>query len=382
MKRVPAFDGLRGLAALAVVAFHFWPNAVAWGRYSTTFFFVLSGYLITGIILDNEGRDGFLVRFYARRSLRLAPAYYLTIALTLLTGWGPVSGLGYYLTYTQGLPLYLTPRAAGFAPEWPVLCPTWSLAVEEQFYLVWPIAVLFIGCRRVPALTAVCVVASVCFRIGGVSRFTLLGAMDGLASGAWLASRRRLDLPDRAGSWALAGVAAWVGAALVPNPGVTRGLDEIAWVWLFYAVVAWVSSHPDARRIAPLRWKPVVWVGTLSYGIYLYHVPVAFVWIVQRARLAALPGCSWLLDVPLGVAVLVVTPGVAWLSWHLIEQPMLDLKRYFEYEPRPATVGSPRLLKSAGHRLFQPISWTRRAREGVPESEAENGPASTRQERS
>ena len=225
-------------------------------------------------------------------------------------------------------------------------------------------------------------VASVCFRIGGVSRFTLLGAMDGLASGAWLASRRRLDLPDRAGSWALAGVAAWVGAARCPNPGVTRGLDEIAWVWLFYAVVAWVSSHPDA----PPHRAVALEARRLGRNAQLRHLSLSRPGRVRldcpTAPPAALPGCSWLLDVPLGVAVLVVTPGVAWLSWHLIEQPMLDLKAYFEYEPRPATVGSPRLLKSTGHRLFQPISWTRRAREGVPESEAENGPASTRQERS
>ncbi len=362
MRRVAALDSLRGLAALAVILFHFGSDVFAWGRYSTTFFFVLSGYLITGIVLDHEGSDGFFRKFYARRALRLLPVYYLTLGLVLLTGWGPVHGLGYYLSFTQNAPLYGMPRVEGCAPDWPLMNHTWSLAVEEQFYLIWPLAVCLVGRRRVPALAALCVVASVLFRVGGISRFTLLGAMDGVALGGWLAARRRLGLPDRGGLSVLAALGAFVAAALWHNPGITRGLSEVAWALVFYAAVAWVSRHPDAPGLAPLRWRPVVGVGTLSYGIYLFHVPVAIVWAAQRYRLATWTGMPWLLDVPLCVAVLVFTPAAAWLSWRMVEKPILQFKRYFEYSERSQALDSPTLIWSAGHRLVRPISWTRLAK--------------------
>lgn len=104
MRRIPELDGLRGLAALLVVGQHFWPDTFCFGWAAVDLFFVLSGYLITNVILDNGGGPGFLLKFYARRNLRIWPIYYLTI-LTMVTCTHPELGaVPYHLFYLQNIP--------------------------------------------------------------------------------------------------------------------------------------------------------------------------------------------------------------------------------------------------------------------------------------
>ncbi len=157
MPRIKELDSVRGLAALAIVFFHLWfPQVVVLGL-GVNLFFVLSGYLITTIILGHTLNPRFLISFYARRGLRIWPIYYLSLAgLVLLFQLLPLSGdlseWPSYLTYIQGLSHYWSGRE----PTFPLAFQhTWSLAIEEQFYLFWPMLIGLVGrraagCRRSP----------------------------------------------------------------------------------------------------------------------------------------------------------------------------------------------------------------------------------------
>ena len=142
MRRIPELDALRALAALVVLLFHLNPPRFFFGWTGVDLFFVLSGYLITTIILDHQGQRGFLRNFYARRGLRIWPIYYIALFAVVATAplvprdrRPPLNGLGYYVTYLQNITLYqLRPP-----PEFHIAFDhTWTLALEEQFYLIWP----------------------------------------------------------------------------------------------------------------------------------------------------------------------------------------------------------------------------------------------------
>ena len=209
--RIKELDGIRGLAVVAIVVTHATPDWLHLGWAAVDLFFGLSGFLITSIVLKHGGTPKFLRRFYVRRGLRTWPIYYLTIlGLIVFRRYLPVrldwSGLWYYLTYTQNVPIYwsgVNPRFHGF------LAHTWSLAIEEQFYLLWPALVLLCGPRRVPLLATTCIMVSVVARGFGWPTTLLLTRMDGLALGALLAAILHGEIiPKRWFSRIVAGIAA------------------------------------------------------------------------------------------------------------------------------------------------------------------------------
>jgi peptidoglycan/LPS O-acetylase OafA/YrhL len=169
--RVLELDGLRGLACLTIMVYHFRPVIVPYGWSSVDLFFVLSGYLITAILIRHEGSPRLRRNFYARRGLRIWPVYYLTIlALVIVGPWLPKptnwSGLGYFLTYTQNLPFYWSGRVPPFSPY---VAHLWTLANEEQFYIIWPLLVVMIGRRAVIPLALGLAAVSVWARARGFS---------------------------------------------------------------------------------------------------------------------------------------------------------------------------------------------------------------------
>ena len=162
-KHIPALDGVRAVAVLLVICFHFWQvftygpyslvgKIAMWGQTGVDLFFVLSGFLITGILLDTKGSPSFLRNFYARRILRIFPLYYATLLTIYLIGplfrwsaWVPENQSLWFWTYLQNLPMTFAPgHVAG--PE-----HFWSLAVEEQFYMVWPFLVLRLDPQTIAA---------------------------------------------------------------------------------------------------------------------------------------------------------------------------------------------------------------------------------------
>jgi peptidoglycan/LPS O-acetylase OafA/YrhL len=364
-QHVPALDGVRGVAILLVAACHGGmtilpegPGAVDTlrhlfyqGVYGVDLFFVLSGYLITGILLDTRDDPGYFRTFYWRRALRIFPAYYAYLALVFLVlrplfaPWGPPAWP--YLIYVQN---YLPGHGEGQ----PLLGHLWSLAVEEQFYLCWPALVYLVPQRR---LALVCVVLAVgalglrcAFALTGqhmedAHRFTparldtlLLGALLALAvrSDRWLAWCRTW-LPR-------AGLLAAVAILMLARG--TNGFDMFSPLvytagWSLTALVSgavvFAAATPGGgplRRVLCWRWLRSF--GRYSYAIYLLHplitqlVPVYWLRLLSHQPVAV----YWLgvLAFPLVVALGGWVMG--WVSWHVLERPFLRLKDRFAYAPR------------------------------------------------
>jgi peptidoglycan/LPS O-acetylase OafA/YrhL len=354
MRRVPEFDALRALAATGVLLFHLNPQ-YGWNAFGMTgvhLFLVLSGYLITTIVIDHVGTPGFLRAFYARRILRIWPVYYLTLAFLLVVQHNrpePPSwrGVPYYLTFTQ------------YAWNWPgidklVSVPprafrafdhSWTIAVEEQFYLLWPLAVALIGPRRVGWMALGVVGFGVWFKTLGYDSWILFNACGAFALGALIAAilggRTRLGCHRLAASlFFLAsgslGFSYLYWSFTVPPVGWSPSgmawrdsLNNFAFYAVHFGIVGLVAANAGAWFLAPLRMRELTYLGEISYGVYLYHMPVF--WLVGGYRVQQ--GEPWMM----GVAKVALTFIVATLSYRYIEKPILSLKDRFPYRERPVT---------------------------------------------
>lgn len=361
-RHLPALDGVRGLAILLVFAFHCLPQpdgsfvlldllltlkASFW--FGVDVFFVLSGFLITGILIDTREAPKRVSAFYARRTLRIFPLYYA--ALLLVFGGAALFGLGSALGLagTAPLPWFL---AYGFNvhvalhqswPETAVLNHFWTLCVEEQFYLVWPWLVWLVPIRRLPWMMVGTIVFAMAVKalafLPAIEPVTLATAMparmDSFAAGGLLAWMHRAGSPARATA-AMRALLYASGAALcllaLPQRHLT--LETAAGLALtapllaaFFAALIHLSLHPSRE----LRWLPAAmslsalrWLGKYSYGIYVYHWLVWFL-LVRTELFAGWALSPWGNTAVTGVATLVL----AWLSYHLLENPFLRLKNRF-----------------------------------------------------
>lgn len=346
-ERVPELDSLRGLAALTVVLFHTNAFQIPAGWAAVDLFFVLSGYLITAIVLRHGATPGFLPRFYLRRGLRVWPAYYLLVGIVALLvpylfrpyWW---NGLPYLLTFTQGLRLYWTDTSPVFTVY---LGHTWTLAVEEQFYLLWPAVLLALRLnrRRVAVLAILCVAISASARSHGLTQMVLGGRGDGLALGALLAVMLSTPNFQRYGgrltlSFSLCAASAFaVLLALALTVGITSrthqapwpGVTILAFNVLFFGVIGLTVGQSGRRWLAPLRSTFLRRMGMISFGLYLYHMPILLLFH-DVARTFGPLGKPLRRELPaLGACF-----AVAWLSWRHLEEPILRLKNRLEYRTR------------------------------------------------
>jgi len=265
----PQLDALRTFAVASVLVSHYWLSESLVGHFGVRLFFVLSGFLITSILLQR----GSTWAFYFRRAARLWPAFYLCLAFTLL-----VSPSGYYASWkwhAMQLTNVFLSRHGSWNLPWPS-AHLWSLNVEEQFYLVWPLVIVATPRRMLPVVLSCIIAVGPVFRIvAGVFKlnevaFTALppSSLDALGAGALMAvwpspAVYRLGL-------ACASVLLLL--SFVPNfDGLWRyELIECGLVPVFCALV--LGAYRGAFR--PLQWKPLLAFGRISYGVYLYHLPV------------------------------------------------------------------------------------------------------------
>lgn len=308
-------DGLRGIAILLVIASHFGvPFMPAGGWVGVEVFFVLSGFLITGVLVAELERTGGirLGVFYVRRFRRLAPALLVMVATVaaadaLVThGHKEIPALAAATYWSNWL------RIAGVDLE--TLHHTWSLGVEEQFYLVWPvllgIAWLLRGRRGALRLAVAIAAAALVWRVGlWLSTGDLVRTFEGtdVRADALMAGAALALVGARARTFPRGTMAAGLGVLLLVStlrPGVTDG--TLMQVVGMPAVIA-VTLLLIVARSAALGWRPLAAVGRLSYSLYLWHYPVMY-------AASGLFGETPWWTIPLSVAL-------AGLSYRFVEQP-------------------------------------------------------------
>ncbi len=305
-------------------------------------FFVLSGFLITGILMDTRASPHRMRSFYMRRVLRIAPLYFATLAVVFfvlpamhLLPKTASSGQFWYWTY-----LYNWSAAWGFQAFG--LVHVWSLAVEEQFYLVWPLLLFWTPLRRVPALFAILIASSFLFRLGvfvlhlpsRYDYFLTPARMEDLCYGAlaawlvrdpvWLA-RARPWLPRLAGAFATLALAAYIlGKGFEGNkwPALIFGYTAVAALTAIL-IVDCVSHETSQWWHRALASPTLRWLGTYSYGIYVFHQSIINA-VADRLNGTNLAWYSG------GISLAIAASCLAgWLSYHTFERHFLRLKRAF-----------------------------------------------------
>jgi peptidoglycan/LPS O-acetylase OafA/YrhL len=364
---IPQLDVLRGIAVLDVMLYHITDIAPSlhlrpffrFGYTGVDLFFVLSGFLITGILVRTRDNESYFTNFYARRALRIWPLYYALLLFTfvVLPAMQPqLRPAIFALCHPwQSFPFFLQNlMLKGNAFD--ALRVTWSLAIEEQFYLVWPIVVWLAPRRTLKPLAVSGLLLSLALRwsvlyglIPSLIIYTnTLTRLDGLALGAFLA----LWIPE-----ADSRTVKWTGLAMmavtVPLTLAVVYFDKEQ--WSFYSLVALSFAGllcvaiqiPRAANLEFLKYT-----GKISYCLYLVHVPIcAFLTSPRIYRFFQSRSPAWS-DALLFVVSFALCYAVAATSWHFFESKILRLKSRFEFVsasrgplPAPAapTTGSLRL---------------------------------------
>lgn len=342
----PQLDGLRAVAILGVLFHHFGlhlPEFFEYGPISVRLFFALTGYFITLWLWRAEDAArgakrsiwSTLPRFHARRLLRILPPLYLSLLLASLLGLGEVrASLGWHLIFLSNFHVMQT----GYWPE--VTSHLWSLSVQEQFYLLWPVVILLTPRRWfLPMLAAAALLAfgyrlaCVLGDVHPVIRWTMLfGSLDSFATGAFIAwlGRGRLGavLMTEKQRWSLGAlaffsllVARWLRHLPQTNPWVAT--IEI-WEAIF---IGWVIASTSQGWRGPfgwfLSWPPLVYIGKISLGVYLFHV---LVHVLLGPWLDQLGLTTDAQNVPRVWFLAVLSVGAAAASWHFLEKPLSRFK--------------------------------------------------------
>lgn len=382
-KPMPALDGIRGIAILSVLLFHIAgpfrpPNAdgfwgavtfpLKWGWAGVDLFFVLSGFLITGILLDTRSAPNFFRSFYMRRMLRIIPLYYgfLLLWFTLVPRLAaPPAGREPQAQFWLHVSNWIMPPSGHLAH-------LWSLAVEEQFYLVWPLVVYWLSRRRLLhacigmcvlslALRTVLLVRGVYFEIP--HRITP-ARVDSLMLGAIVAIVQRDDglfADSRVfASWvtgvvmaALFAIVAYASAGFefytfaVSTAGLSILAGLFAWV-----ILKTVESDGSGAWQGVVRSGILRSLGKYSYGMYVFHYPLNLIVlnaVTQRPSIGKYFALGWPVAIAYTTFMIAATYALASLSWHLYERRFLTLKDRFAARPRgdATTIDRPPALGDA-----------------------------------
>jgi peptidoglycan/LPS O-acetylase OafA/YrhL len=367
---IPALDGLRGIAIILVMLHHFTyyrpesgidahiASVLFFGWAGVDLFFVLSGFLITGILVDTRDSKRYFTTFYARRTLRIFPLYYLVLFFalivlpkfpamhTVLAGPIELPPQGPYWFYLTNVSI----AQRGWVHGW--LDVAWSLAIEEHFYLVWPLVNWLCPRPLVALLCAVIVVAEPLARIYARSIdypplwiYVLTWyRVDGLALGALLALAQRRGLLPALDRWVplvvIAGVAGIIICTILGGHTWWWNRRMQQYGYSLIAITAGAMLVSAVNRPAASLWPRMLSAGWLrafgkySYALYLLHLPVMRVvhdYVFNPEEYETLGIGPWVAQVVFYAAATAPAFALAWLSWRFFEGPILRLKARFSY---------------------------------------------------
>ncbi len=354
-------DGLRGVAALMVITLHLWHfggletiplmnrlgRVAGIGQSGVDLFFVLSGFLITRILLASRDQPGFFKVFYMRRVLRIFPLYYFFLVIwyflaPVFSGDSvePLRKTWWYWAYLQNVPMTFPDLAAAGPGHY------WSLAVEEHFYLFWPLVVYLLPTRWLGWFCGALIFGALVWRYFFIYElrvsvfFFTACRMDALAFGALLAhcerqcllpQLRRLCLPILGGLFLVLGLMWFNYSGNAPRLVVLFKHSVIATIC--FVLVATVVIYQDSWLVKKLLAnRPIRFTGKISYGLYVYHV-LCFI-----AVNAILPASRF--PFAFIIVCLMTAYLVSWSSFRLFESPFLTMKRHFKYRENASQAAS------------------------------------------
>lgn len=359
MRYIKQLDTLRAIAVILVIISHWIPatslvNRMPNGAIGVDIFFVLSGFLISQILFNQRNNAEILniptssvvKNFYVRRTLRIFPIYYLTIFGLLLisksTGTNIQSAFGYFVTYTSNFYFFEIQTWDG------MLSHLWSLAVEEQFYLIWPWIILFAKKKYFPHIISGFILIGISsqylmrdIRMSSLLTFT---CFDAFGLGALLAWVMTCCKDKLAKFHIIMSVVAAIATFFF-----VYGLIQKEWVILplrtivsliALSIITYIVINGEANSLRfkfILNNKILIFLGKISYGLYLYHNIVPSTLnsrIIDKYLNPLLPDLiynKYHADLFL-LENTILLIAVAWLSYIFIEKPLLNLKKYFEYK--------------------------------------------------
>ncbi len=335
MRYRPEIDGLRALAVIPVILFHAGFSAFAGGFVGVDVFFVISGFLITSIILtDLENRRFSLIHFYERRARRILPPLFLVMGVSAVFAFSwmlpdPLENFGQSLfataLFSNNILLWLTSGYWDLESEFKPLLHTWSLGVEEQYYVLFPIFMLLVfrwAKRRAEAILVCAGIASLIFAFWGANSipkatfFSLLGRGWEIIVGSLIAFHRHSDNPTKTANWikqslSLLGIASIAASVfffggITPTPSVHTLLPTLG------AALIILFADQGTAVYSVLSSRVMVGIGLISYSTYLWHQPVfalSRIYSVGEASKMAI------------FALMVGTVIIAVLTWRFVESP-------------------------------------------------------------
>lgn len=359
---MPQLDGLRAVAIMCVLIEHFElsvryiNNVVSIGRLGVILFFVLSGFLITRILLEEReiheskhiSQVALIRSFYIRRFLRIFPIYYLTIFLLASFDYAPIKDhLLWHLTYLSNFSFsFFGGTPYSFSQHF------WSLCVEEQFYLFWPFVIVYAPRRYLHRVIMGVIIASVTYKaLGLIFGLTdlqverpVFGCMDSLGFGALLALYGKETDKYNSYKSTLIKTSIWIGLPLLIGTQILYALGEhgyksitfsttfttlkdFAAALFFVRIVEHASQNSGNAFGSLLSIRPIRYVGKISYGIYIYHyfLKGIFPSFLYAVGITQLPKWG-------GFTILTLTSiSLASVSWHFIEKPINNMKKYVPY---------------------------------------------------
>jgi peptidoglycan/LPS O-acetylase OafA/YrhL len=355
-KYMPQLDSLRAFAAVVVAYSHWLPDwcfGLPLGLNSVQLFFVLSGYLITDILVrarvgSSHGESFHILRsFYARRFLRIFPLYYGVILVVCIANIVPLRDtVVWNVTFLTNFHFFF--RQACDGP----LTHFWSLAVEEQFYLVWPFVLLFTPTRYLRVVIVTIIFVAMSYRVGISMAFPhvklgwvlLIANLHSLGAGALLAvmgvnSKAAIQLSRWCLIIGVLGTIGLYGYGFV-TPGYSSELllqlQNICMICLFLWLVHAAAIGFRGPLGTFLENPVLISLGTVSYGIYVIHnlAPYLLKYLSDTLGIEEITA-----GMPRILFLAVITLVCAYASWYLYEKPINSYKRYFPYLPRPITLG-------------------------------------------